>query len=370
MVVAVAMLAALLAFAARGHPHHLHQAQRAWLYGIAPAASLPLAVRRRWPLAVFAVVLAASVAYGIAGSNISTITGASYALYTVAVQADRRWSWLALIAAEAGVGMSFALTVTSRRNPVNGAFTALVQLTIWIVGDSVRRRRGYTARLREQAVRQALDSQRLQLARELHDVIAHALSIIAVQAGVGGHLAATRPEQAAGSLDAIAATAREALAETRYLLSALRDDERQEPASLAPEPRISNLGALIDQLAETGLPVTLHVEGQPRTLSATVELSAYRIVQEALTNVVRHARQPTMAAVVIRYDACGDVVVEVTDDGSESPSRPGAPDNLPGYGLAGMRERIGTLGGELRAGPLAGGGYLVSARLPAEAGVR
>ncbi len=392
--VAVAQLAVVLAFTALGHPHHPPE-HRLLLYLLAPAASLPLAVRRRWPRTVFAVVLVASVAFGIVGSATTTVSGASYALYTVAVQADRSWSWLALVAAEGGVAMSFALTTRSTSNPVNGAFTALVQLTIWIVGDSVRRHRRYTARLREQSVRQALTDQRLQIARELHDVIAHALSVIAVQAGVGGHLIETRPEQAARSLNAIQATARDALSETRYLLGALRDaapgeDGRGEdgggeddhelgrlvpgsrgPGHLAPVPRLDRIGALIDQLTGAGLPVTLRVEGQPRTLPASVELSAYRVVQEALTNVIKHARQPATATVVIRYRDDGDVLVEVTDDGrgpgDGHRTQLDQPQTGPGYGLAGMRERISLLGGELHAGPHADGGYLVTARLPAQA---
>jgi signal transduction histidine kinase len=371
-VIAAALLALLLVFAALGHAHH-PPAHRVVLYVLAPAASLPLAVRRRWPRTVFAVVLTASVAFGILGSDISTVTGASYALYTVAVQADGTWSWLALVAAEAGVATSFGLTARSTSNPVNGAFTALIQLTIWIVGDSVRRHRGYTARLREQSLRQALADQRLQIARDLHDVIAHALSVIAVQAGVGSHLIATRPKQAASSLDAIQATAREALSETRYLLGALRgtdqDPASQDPASLAPVPRIGDLSALIDQLTEAGLPVTLRVEGPHRMLPASVEHSVYRIVQEALTNVIKHARQPATAAVVIRFHDDGDVTVEVADDGRDPPKM-GQPETGSGYGLAGMRERIGLLGGELHAGPRADGGYLVTARLPAQAGLR
>lgn len=374
-VIAAALLAVLLGFAALGHAHH-PPAHRIVLYVLAPAASLPLAVRRRWPRTVFAVVLTASVAFGVLGSDISTVTGASYALYTVAVQADRTSSWLALVAAEAGVATSFGLIDRSTSNPVNGAFTALIQLTIWIVGDSVRRHRGYTARLREQSLRQALADQRLQIARDLHDVIAHALSVIAVQAGVGSHLIATRPEQAASSLGAIQTTAREALSETRYLLGALREAS-QDPADLAPVPRIGDLSALIDQLSEAGLPVTLRVEGQPRMLPARVEHSAYRIVQEALTNVIKHARQPSAAAVVIRYRDDGDVLVEVADDGRGPADGPrgglgqperGQPET--GSGLAGMRERSGLLGGELHAGPRAGGGYLVTARLPAQGGPR
>jgi signal transduction histidine kinase len=214
---AVAMLAAVVAFAAFGHARH-HTAHPLLLYLLAPLASLPLAVRRRWPLAVLTVVLTASVAFGVASSATATVTGATYVLYTAAVQVERRWSLLALAAVEVGVVVSFVLITRSTSNLVNGAFTALVQVTVWVIGYGVRRQRAYSASLRERSIRQALAEQRLQIARELHDVIAHAMSVIAVQAGVGSHLIATRPDQAAESLAAIEATARSALSETRYLL--------------------------------------------------------------------------------------------------------------------------------------------------------
>ena len=371
-VVAAGMLAVLVAFAALGHPHHPQTMHPLPLYLLAPFASLPLAVRRRWPVTVLAVVLLASVAFGVLGSVTNTVTGASYALYTVAVQTDRKRSLLALAAVEAGVAVNFALTTTrSSSNPVNGAFTALVQLTIWVIADSVRRHRAYAAGLRERAMGQALAEQRLQIARELHDVIAHAMSVVAVQAGVGSHLIATRPDEAAKSLGRIEATARAALAETRYLLSALRDDD-QDSASLAPVPGIGNLSALVKQIADAGQPVTLRVEGQPGELSPSLEVSAYRVVQEALTNVVRHAGRRATATVVIRYGDDGGVEVEVTDDGRGTTDGRG-PRSVPGgsgHGLTGMRERVVLVGGELRAGPRAEGGYRVLARLPAKAGAR
>jgi signal transduction histidine kinase len=370
-VVAAGMLAVLVGFAALGHPHHPHEAHRATLYLLAPFASLPLAVRRRWPVTVFAIVLAAAVAFGVLGSVVSTVTGATYALYMVAVRADWKLSLLALLAAEAGIAVEFALTTRSISNPVNGAFTGLVQLTVWIIGDGMRRHRAYAARLRDRSIRQALAEQRLQIARELHDVIAHALSVVAVQAGVGGHLVATRPDEAAKSLSAIEATARSALSETRYLLSALHDDD-DEQASLVSAPGIGNISALVKQMADAGQPVTLHVKGQPRPLSPGLELSAYRVVQEALTNVVRHAGLQAAARVLIRYEDDGGVAVEVTDDG---PGSPGAGSSGPkpetagcGYGLSGMRERVRLLGGEFRAGPRPEGGYQVMARLPARDG--
>jgi signal transduction histidine kinase len=369
--VSVAVLAVLVGVAVSRQDHHHTLA----LLLVAPFASLPLAVRRLWPVPVFFVVLVASVAYGIFGPEVSTVTGATYALYTVAVQADRKWSLLALAAVEAaivvtgkqgGVGVSVSLATTRKGDTLNAAFTALVQLTVWIAADSIRRRRAYSADLRERTLHEALSEQRLRIARELHDIVAHAMSVVAVQAGVGSHLIATRPDEAAKSLSAIEATARAALSETRSLLSVMRDDE-YDLASRSPVPGLDNLHALVQRVADAGQPVTLRVEGQPRALPQSLELSVYRVVQEALTNVVKHAAPPVTATVVIRYDDDGGVVAEVTDDGRGTGNRRGGGG---GHGLAGMRERVSLLGGELSAGPRAGGGYRVVARLPAEAGAR
>jgi signal transduction histidine kinase len=223
--VAVAWLAGL---AVSWHPHQSAGERTAALLLLAPFASLPLAVRRRWPVPVFFIVLAASVACGVVGLRVSTLTGPTCALYTVAVQADRTWSLLALAAVEAGAvvngaepgaGVNVTLATAGKGNTVTAAFTALAQLTVWIAADSVRRRRAYSASLRERSLREALSDQRVQIARELHDIVAHAMSVVAVQAGVGSHLIATRPDEAAKSLHAIEATARAALSETRSLLS-------------------------------------------------------------------------------------------------------------------------------------------------------
>jgi signal transduction histidine kinase len=364
--VSVAMLAVLAGVAASAHPRHSGGSHALALLLLAPLASLPLAVRRRWPVPVFFVVLTASVAYGVLGPRASTVTGATYALYTVAVQASRTWSLLALAAAEAGVALNATLAATGKDSAVNDAFTALVQLTVWIAAEGIRRHRAYVASLRERSLRAALAEQRLQIARELHDIVAHAMSVVAVQAGVGSHLIATRPDEAAKSLRAIEATARAALSETRSLLSVMRDEDLDR-ASRSPVPGLGNLHALVRRVADAGQPVTLHVEGQPRPLSHSLELSVYRVVQEALTNVVRHAAPPATATVVVRYDDNGAVIVEVTDDGRCARARRG---DGGGHGLAGMRERVSLLGGELSAGPRTGGGYQVVARLPAEAGAR
>lgn len=373
--VSVAMLAVLVGVAVSRHFHQSGGERTLALLLLAPPASLPLAVRRRWPVPVFFVVLAASAAYSLLGPKVSPVTGPTYALYTVALQADRGWSLLSLAAVEAavvvngagaGIGVNVTLATTSKGSTVSAAFIALVQLTVWIAADGIRRRRAYSASLRERALREALSEQRLQIARELHDIVAHAMSVVAVQAGVGSHLIATRPDEAAKSLHAIEATARAALTETRSLLSVMRDDD-YDLASRSPVPGLDNLRALVQRVADAGQPVTLRVEGQPRALPQSLELSIYRVVQEALTNVVRHAAPPVKATVVIRYDDDGGVVVEVTDDGRGTGNKRSGGG---GHGLAGMRERVSLLGGELAAGPRAGGGYRVVARLPTEAGAR
>jgi signal transduction histidine kinase len=373
--VSVAMLAVLVGVALSRHPHQAGGERTLALLLLAPPASLPLAVRRLWPVPVFFVVLTASVAYGVFGPKLSTVTGATYGLYTVAVQADRKWSLLALAAvelgvlltvAETGIGVNVAIATTSRDNTVNAAFTALVQLTVWIAADGIRRRRAYSASLRERSLHEALSEQRLQIARELHDIVAHAMSVVAVQAGVGSHLIATRPDEAAKSLRAIEATARAALSETRSLLGVIRDDD-YDVASRSPTPGLDNLHALVRRVSDAGQPVTLNMEGRPRALPQSLELAVYRVVQEALTNVVRHAAPPVTATVLIRYDENGGVVVEVTDDGRGTRNKRG---DGGGHGLTGMRERVTLLGGELSAGPRAGGGYRVVACLPAEAGAR
>jgi signal transduction histidine kinase len=370
--VSVALLAVLVGLTVSRHFHHAGGERTIALLLLAPLASLPLAVRSRWPVPVLFVVLVASVACGVIGVRVTTLIGPTYALYTVAVQADRTWSLLALAAveagslvngAEAGVGVNVTLATTSKGNTVNVAFTLLAQLTVWIVADSVQRRRAYSTSLRERALREALSGQRLQIARELHDIVAHAMSVVAVQAGVGSHLIATRPDEAAKSLRAIEATARAALSETRSLLGVIRDDD-YDLASRSPVPGLDDLQALVQRVADAGQPVTLRVEGQPRALPQSLELAVYRVVQEALTNVVRHAVPPVTATVVIRYEDDGAVVAEVTDDGrgTGTKRRGGG-----GHGLAGMRERVCLLGGELSAGPRAGGGYQVVARLPSQA---
>jgi signal transduction histidine kinase len=222
-------------------------------------------------------------------------------------------------------------------------------------------------RAREELARRAVAEERLRLARELHDVVAHAMSVIAVQSGVGAHVADSRPEEVGKALAAIETTSRAALTELRRLLGVLRQDSEVQ-ASLTPVPGLANLDSLLAEVGKAGLAVRLRVEGTPLQLPAGVDLSAYRIVQEALTNVVKHAG-PAHAQVTIGYRD-QEVTVEVTDDGRGAV--PPASDGRAGtgHGLIGMRERVGAFNGDLEVGPRPGGGFRVAARLPLAPGRR
>jgi signal transduction histidine kinase len=194
--------------------------------------------------------------------------------------------------------------------------------------------------------------ERLRIARELHDVVAHAMSIVAVQAGVAAHVIDSQPDEAKRMLENVRVTSHEALDEMRRLLGVLRGD-----AELAPAPGLHDVEALAESLRTAGIPVTLTIDGTPTAVPAGVDLTAYRIVQEALTNVVKHAGPAVAAEVHVQYDA-GAVIVEVTDDGRGGFAGDG------GHGLLGMRERVAVFGGELTTGPKVGGGFQVRATLP------
>jgi signal transduction histidine kinase len=216
------------------------------------------------------------------------------------------------------------------------------------------------ARARAEQERRQQSEERLRIARELHDVLGHHLSLINVQAGVGLHLLDSRPEQAREALTAIKSASAEALREVRTVLGVLRPEDEQAPRAPAP-----GLDGLAELTAEAGLPVTVRRTGQPRPLPAEVDRAAYRIVQEALTNVRRHAGTGVSAEVIVGYEP-GAVQVVVTDDGVG----PGAPVEASdeGNGIAGMRARAAALGGTLSAGPAPGGGFRVEATFPEGAG--
>jgi signal transduction histidine kinase len=221
----------------------------------------------------------------------------------------------------------------------------------WALGEAARNRRVAI----EEERRRAVGEEQARIARELHDVIAHSVSVIVVQAGAADDVFDTRPDQARAALLSIEQAGRDALAELRRLLGGVRAEA--DPAG--PQPGLERLDELAEPMRAGGLDVVVHREGSPAPLPAGVELSAYRIVQEALTNTLRHARA-TRAEVTVRYGADA-VEVDVRDDGHAAPANDGG-----GRGLVGMRERASLLGGTLEAGPLPRGGYRVHARLPLE----
>ncbi|MFI1150184.1 sensor histidine kinase [Streptomyces sp. NPDC020817] len=227
----------------------------------------------------------------------------------------------------------------------------------WLIGDSVRRGREAAAQAQARATEQALTDERLRIARELHDMVAHSIGVIAIQAGVGSRVIETQPAQAREALRAIEATSRETLAGLRRTLVALR---RSEPASLAPAPGLDGIDRLAAAAAaDTGVRVDVAWRGERRPLPSDIELAAFRIVQEALTNVVRHARAGG-CRVEIAYGP-DELALEIADDGRGIPEggTPGA-----GFGLTGMRERTALLNGRFEAGPQPGGGFRVAAALP------
>jgi signal transduction histidine kinase len=332
--------------------------------------TLPLAARRRFPLAVLATTVASGVAF-VALDLAPDILWVAIpvAVYSVAAYGDRWVALAGLAVAEAGLAV---VQLTPGRTGVNTWVGNMGFLAAaWLLGHFVGVRRLYVLRLeertaeleqaREELARRAVTEERLRLARELHDVVAHAMSVIAVQSGVGAHIANTQPKEAAKALGAIEATSRAALEELRRLLGVLRQADGPQ-GDLAPVPGLADLEGLLAELAKAGLAVKLRVNGTRPPLPAGVDLSAYRIVQEALTNVVKHAG-PARAQVVIGYGD-QDVTVEVTDDGrgavtSVSDGRAGT-----GHGLIGMRERVAAFGGDLEVGPGPDGGFRVAARLP------
>jgi signal transduction histidine kinase len=342
-------------------------------YGLVLLHTLPLVGRRRFPGAVLALV----VASGLAGAALGLppfFEGPAIlvAVYSVAAY-GRRWVSLAgLTVAELGLAAlqltPFEFAEIEGLAPV-GSMGILA--AAWLLGHFAHNYRAYAAgleertaeleRAREELARRAVTEERLRLARELHDVVAHAMSVIAVQSGVGAHVADSRPGEVGKALAAIEVTSRAALTELRRLLGVLRQDGDPQ-ASLAPVPGLANLDVLLAEVAEAGLAVRLRVEGAPAPLPAGVDLSAYRIVQEALTNVVKHAG-PAHAQVTIRYRD-QEVAVEVIDDGRGVAAVAGDGGKGTGHGLIGMAERVAAFGGDLEVGPRPGGGFRVAARLP------
>ena len=272
----------------------------------------------------------------------------------------------------AGLAILLGVAAIVTRNDPEGAFGDLAWLALvfgvaWVVGfglgqkfregDEAKERAERAEREREEQARLAVAEERARIARELHDVVGHSVSVMTVQAAGARRLLDPDQEREREALMVVEQTGREALAEMRRLVGVLRRPE--EAPALAPQPSLEHVDRLVEQAREAGLPVELRVEGDPVELAAGLDLTAYRLVQEGLTNAVKHARA-THADVLLRYDD-GHVELTVTDDGTGDGGGESG-----GHGLVGMRERVSVYGGELEAGPRPGGGYRLRARLPIE----
>ena len=361
---------------------------------IVAVAVIPAAFRRCWPRTVLAlVVMAGAVATAISSSPVPPLA-AAFVMYVIPLRFARRDAlWLlagTLLVTAAGLA-AFAFIPHGVYGPETGGIAKAAGLLLeggllitvaWLVGYSVRQQRGQAAGRREQAERRAREQladtrrarseERLQISRELHDVVAHTLSVIAVQAGVAGYVIGERPEEAARALSSIEQTSRSALDEIRALLGVLRDGETgarngagrgARDAALEPAPGLAALASLVERTGEAGVLVELRVRGERPLLPAGLDLAAYRVIQEAVTNVIKHAATDScQVTIAYQQDA---LTLEVTDNGSGSAASGG---ELPvaGNGIIGMRERAAMYGGKVRAGPLPGRGFLITARFPLE----
>jgi signal transduction histidine kinase len=337
----------------------------------AVALTVPLAWRRRAPLAAASVIAAAIVADDLAaGWNgaVLSFDCAIIAAYSAGAHARQRHAVAAL-----GVLLS-ANIVDALGAPGNRAGNLALGIVVfsvvpWLVGQALRRERERTATVlelaaqleaeREARARDAVAAERGRIARELHDIVAHAMSVIAVQADAASRLLRHDPARAEEPLATVQATARSALAEMRQLVGLLRDDEPEAP--LEPQPGVADLDRLVEDARQSGVPVELEIRGRPVALPSTLDLATYRIVQEALTNVRKHAGAAE-ARVSIQYEP-GGVDIEIRDNGGGSTSSRNG-----GHGLIGIRERVGLLGGRVDAGQQAGGGFVLHAWLPLEPG--
>ncbi len=341
---------------------------------------LVIALRRRMPEKMLLLAIGLGVAQLVL--DVET-TAADFAflviVYTVAATASR---WASRLALTAGLCAAPAaqLRWPEEHSSTLGNVALMIFQTVpfalaWVLGDSIRTRRAYFAQLeernarlekeREAQAKVAVAAERARIARELHDVVAHNVSVMVVQADGAAYVLDAAPDQAKKALETISSTGRQALAEMRRLLGVLRTGEHQEGGEYVPQPDVEQIEDLVEQCRGSGLPVDFKVEGTPRPLPSGVELTAYRIVQEALTNTRKHGGPNAGASVRLVYfdDGLG---LLVEDDGKGAPHElyeEGGADGA-GHGLIGMRERVGMVGGTLDAGPRPGGGFRISALLP------
>jgi signal transduction histidine kinase len=407
-------LAAVNAVSLLPYRNQLHPLSLALVLVI--AQGIPLAWRRSSAVGVGFVIGAARVAYDRIGFGFAPFPlGPAIAFYTIIDRRCAAWRWIACAAVAAGIAISLA--TPGHSEPYNAIFQALIFLTAWAAGVLSRTKRASLQAAQSRAARaeaeldrqtsRAAAGERARIARELHDVVAHHVSLIAVQAEAATSLLPGQPDRARRSMEIVGDTARQALTELRRLLGVLRGPS--ERLETAPSASLGDLGDVLDQVRGAGLPVDLEVVGTPCPLAPGVDLTAYRIVQEALTNTIRHS-QAARAKVTLRYEP-GYITVCVTDSGIRQGVQPpggnastgtGADSQPPtfqpptfqppgfqarsfqarssapqsslartpllagsGLGLAGIAERVASCGGNLTVGPTAADGFAVTARLPA-----
>jgi signal transduction histidine kinase len=328
--------------------------------------TLPVATRRLFPATVTTVIGAALILNLLLGYSNSFIENFAVlvALYTLYASVGAEWRVVAvsgLLVIGLITGVALGWRNAGRVYLADIGYNAIIFALPVILGYGVRTRRAYVAQLHEQSrlrAREAAAGERTAIARELHDVIAHSVSVMVLQAAAGGRIAHRDPAGAAATFEVIEQTGRNALSDMRRVVGVLKDDSQKDMA-LSPQPSLSQLDALVDQVRQAGVNVHMRIDGEERPLAPGVELSAYRIVQESLTNVLRHSGASD-AEVAIRYGG-NDLTVEVTDNGHNGATQKGE-----GNGLTGMRERVALLNGDFAAGETIQG-FRVSARLPLEA---
>lgn len=346
------------------------------------AQGLPLAWRRSGPIGTGLVIGAARVAYDQIGFGFAPFPlGPTIAFYTIMDRSGTAWRWIVCLLVAAGLAVSE--TSPGHAQPYDAIFQVMIFLTAAVAGLLSRAKRASIQAAQSRAEHaeaeldrrssRAAERERTRIARELHDVIAHHVSLIAVQAEAATSLLPGRPGEAGRSVEIIGDTARQALTELRRLLGVLR--KPSERPETAPSATLGELGDVLDQVRGAGLPVDFEVVGTPGPLAPSVDLTAYRIVQEALTNTIRHANAGR-AAVRLCYEP-GFITVSVTDSGrrpdrppgaaadGDRAARPGPMLSGAGLGLAGIAERVASCGGHLTVGPTQAPGFAVTARLPA-----
>jgi signal transduction histidine kinase len=336
-------------------------------YVLLAASSIALLWRRSRPLIVLAATLVASLVWDVAGLAEGPSLAIIVALYGVGRYIEEDRTALLALAAALILVAADDLVIESESLSVVGLSMALV-FGPWYVGRRVRGRRAYLALLEERAefqereraaeARRAVDQERTRIARELHDLVAHRVSMITVQAGAAQTVAASDPERAIRAMESVEEAAREALDELRQVLGVLRADDERE--GLVPMHGLADIPDLVAEMRAAGMDVSLSSTGAPDDLPARVDLASYRIVQEALTNVLKHAGPDPDAEVRLSGEN-HMLTIEVTDRGSGVSTLPGS-----GHGLVGMRERAALLGGTFESGPRPDGGFRIMARLPLE----